>query len=172
MIIRRSQYKLKYNLFLTTAILLLFCQDALASAETLNLPVTAKVNVSCQFESDNLALNFGNYDALGSNATQPADTQVTIQTRCTRKARYYLSIDNGQYYQQGKNHMKNMRASSYLAYELYKDPNRAVVITAPLQEKSRGNNKPTKTTIYARIPPGQNVFAGDYSDILLVTLSY
>jgi spore coat protein U-like protein len=41
--------------------------------------------------------------------------------------------------------------------------------TVPLRKVNR--NRPATTTIYGRIPPGQNVSVGAYSDSVTVTIT-
>ena len=73
--------------------------------------------------------------------------------------------------------MRHDTGADRLAYNFYADPGGASV----LGDGSGGTvtrsdrvlkNKPWIVTIYGRIPPGQDVAAGSYSDTLTITINF
>lgn len=125
-------------------------------------------------------IRFGNYDPfLGT----PSDTAGTITINCTSevvKATLTLSQSStsGSF---NPRQMKGSGGADLLNYNIYTDVARTVIFgngaggTADIGLK-RPTGPPASWSrmidIYGRIPPGQNVSVGSYSDTLTVTIDW
>ena len=123
------------------------------------------------------ALSFGPYDGLsGSPATTSGNAVVTCDLAPPPIVTLELSasaVSGGFLPRQ----MRHDTGADRLAYNFYADPGGASV----LGDGSGGTvtrsdrvfkNKPWIVTIYGRIPPGQDVAAGSYSDTLTLTINF
>ncbi|MBH0192433.1 MAG: spore coat protein U domain-containing protein, partial [Nitrospira sp.] len=68
------------------------------------------------------------------------------------------------------------QGSERLNYNLYLDPGHTQIwgngTGGTLKHVSVSNNRPAIIPIFGRIPPGQDVSAGTYSDTIVVTIDY
>jgi spore coat protein U-like protein len=68
------------------------------------------------------------------------------------------------------------RGSDRLNYNLYLDPGHSQIwgdgTGGSLRYASVSNNQPVTLTIFGRIPPGQDVTVGTYSDTIVVTVNF
>ena len=113
-------------------------------------------------------VSFGNYDTL---ETQPLDGIGNISVRCDAETTFTISIGSGA----GTHTARQMASGAdILEYNLYTDPSRLTVWgddsagTVTVSETASTAEK----TIYGRVPGRQNVPAGTYTDVVLVTISY
>jgi len=117
----------------------------------------------------------------------PLDTQGRVSYRCSNrggndagrgaKGKWVvdISISRGQAgsYQR---HLQGPR--DRLLYNVYADPQRQVVWgdgtggTRVVSEHAKPNNKEVVIPVYGRIPAGQDVRAGRYTDSLIVTIDF
>lgn len=124
-------------------------------------------------------INFGAYDVF---AATPRDTSGTVTVACDRNTqrRTNITISVGPSPSSGGFNPRQMRRTSgtdRLNYNLYTSPSMSTVwgdgsagtSTVLLRRVSR--RQPEVTTIYGRIPPGQNVSVGTYSDTVTVTIT-
>jgi spore coat protein U-like protein len=136
------------------------------------LNVSAEVAPNCVIAISNLA--FGKYDPLGQNANQQLDAAAEVTMLCTRSSRAALYIDSG------RNPMGSSRTlsgtSQHIAYQLFRDADRTRQWAAGegdgLQFVSEGIHKPQQLTVYGRIPPGQEVASGVYTDVVTATVDF
>ena len=123
-------------------------------------------------------INFGNYDTFSST---PLDAVGTITVNCTgdvNKANVTLGVSSasGTF---NPRRMKRSGGSDLLDYNIYIDVTRTVIFgdgtggTSDVQVKRQGPSVPWSENIstYGRIPPGQDVSAGTYSDTLMATVN-
>lgn len=129
-------------------------------------------------------LAFGPYDVLASN---PTDTQVDVTVTCERdggprKLTLVMQVDRGR-----NGPSVNARrlarvggGTSTLDYGLYRNAARSNVVgmsigvdtlSVPISVDNKSSDT-ARLTLFGRIPPGQDVPAGDYSDSVQVTVSY
>ena len=120
------------------------------------------------------SVNFGTYDVFD---TQPNDSTGTITLNCNGAARNVaIAISHGGSLFYGLRSMN--RWFELLFYNLYLDASRTVIWgdgSGGSQMEIVGNppnNRSLPLTIFARIPPGQDVSAGSYSDTVTVTVQY
>lgn len=153
--------------------ILLACNIVIASTSTGSLPISTLVTANCSVGST--SINFGSYDPVGANATAPIRSSTSFQIACTKGANVRITLNNGL---NGGNASPTTRAMSdgnshYLSYELYSDAGYSVIwnISNPvtyIPTSSVGLSK----TVYAQIPAGQNPYAGQYSDTVLITATF
>lgn len=122
------------------------------------------------------SINFGNYDValllhndstgtitVTCNITPPPDAAIMIGP----------SPDSGIF---NPRRMKHSSISEFLNYNLFTNALRTVIWgngtqgTSTITLKNVPKNKPQTVTIYGRIPAGQDVSSGQYSDTLVVTI--
>lgn len=120
-------------------------------------------------------VNFGNYDVLFAT---PTDSTGTISVSCNPRARVTVTIgtspNSGGF---NPRQMKQIAGVDLLNYNLYRDPGRVEIWGDGTggtfsQWKNVNRNKPRVFSVYGRIPPLQNVSAGPYTDILVVTITF
>ena len=151
---------------------------ALAGSVTANLSVGASVANNCNITTT--AAAFGPYDPIVTNQASPLDSsngKVTLA--CAKGAAATIGLGVGLNAASATGTSRALidgTGTYFLSYELYNDPSHATVWTdtsggwvAPVPAPSRG---PRDFTVYGRVPAGQNVPAGTYSDTVLVTVNF
>mgnify|MGYP001587564072 CR=1 FL=1 len=122
-------------------------------------------------------LNFGAYDVFSAT---PRDTAGTVTVACDRNPPTDVTVSIGPSPTSGGFQPRRMRHATLpdrLDYNLFTAPSMGTVwgdgsagtSTAFLRKVNR--NRPVTATIYGRIPPGQNVSVGAYTDMLTVTIT-
>lgn len=115
-----------------------------------------------------VGINFGSYDPL---LQQNLDSTGTVDVSCDAATTYSIALSPGR----GVYTSRAMANGSHeLLYNLYTSVAHATVWgdgiagTATLDASGMGNEH----TVYGRIPAGQNAFSGNYSDTIVVTLTF
>jgi spore coat protein U-like protein len=120
------------------------------------------------------SINFGNYDVF---STVPVDSTGTIQILCDVTAPHVV-ISIGPSQNSGRfnpRQMKHLSSSHLLSYNLYTDAGRTVIWgdgtggTSTVTQKAT-KNTPLNITLFGRIPPGQDAYAGSYGETVTVTI--
>jgi spore coat protein U-like protein len=133
----------------------------------------------CQGCTMNAApINFGNYDVF---STTPLDAVGTITINCGRRVRRAtVTLNQGLYGTFNPRRMKRSGGTDLLDYNVYTDVTRTAIFGDGSGGSSRVFvNRPgpanrdwsANISMYARIPPSQNVSAGTYSDTLTATVT-
>lgn len=111
---------------------------------------------------------FGNYDVFSS---QPLDGAGNIGVNCSPGASYTLSLSTG-----GGSYSQRELAGStqILYYNLYTSASRSVVWGDGIGGTGTvsGSGESANHTVYGRIPAGQNLPVGSYSDTIIVTVTF
>jgi spore coat protein U-like protein len=111
---------------------------------------------------------FGTYEP---SAPLPLDAAGTIQFSCTSPALVTISTGSS-----GTYAVRTMRSGdSTLGYNLYTHANRNQVwgdSTGGTAVRNVGVGSRQSVPIFGRIPPSQDVAAGEYSDTLMVTFNF
>jgi spore coat protein U-like protein len=142
-----------------------------AATATSSMTVNATVSANCSITTT--AVTFpAAYDPIGANATGPADGTGTIAVTCTKGAGTSIALDLGSNASGTQPRMKGP-GSDYLAYVLYSDSGRTTAWSGvtrgiPVATSKASQNFP----VYARIPGGQDVSVGSYTDTVTATLNY
>jgi len=123
------------------------------------------------------SLDFAAYDVF---ATPPRDATGTVTVSCDQSPPPDVLISVGPSPTSGGFHPRQMRqapGADRLNYNLFTNAGMSAIWgdgssgTSTVFLKNVKKNRPTVTTIYGRIPPGQDVSVGIYSDILTVTIT-
>ena len=143
-----------------------------AATSSAPIEVTAEVVSNCVIATSNLA--FGQYDPLAGNSTQHLDAAANVTMVCTRATSAALSLDSGR---NSNGATRTLAGSSQrVSYQLYRDSGRTQEwgggAAGSLQFVSEGVHKPQQVTLYGRIPPGQEVPSGIYSDVVMATVDF
>jgi spore coat protein U-like protein len=170
MILRRTFYLLVAALVLAT--------PAGAATASATMTVTATVIATCTISSGNLA--FGNYDAVGTNATVPLVGTATIRATCTQGAAATVDIDAGLNPSgTGNAQQRRMKGTgtNYLAYGIYSDAAHSQAwgtktSGTTVSVTGAGGTTPVSLTAYGSVPSAQNVPVGTYTDSVAVTINY
>lgn len=151
---------------------------ALAATATGNMPVSATITDSCTISPQ--PLNFG---SIEMPMTTPVDAQTTIVINCDIvPAIANITISAGLYPNRGRVNLRAMALpnanendpSNHLAYQLFQDSSRTFEISFNSVWDVReqfGSAKPT-IPLYGRVPTDQRSRPGNYTDTLVVTLTY
>ncbi|MBH1970774.1 spore coat protein U domain-containing protein [Moraxellaceae bacterium AER2_44_116] len=114
------------------------------------------------------SVNFGSYDIFSNIAL---DSTGNIDVVCDANMNYKITLSTGAGTYSSR---KMLYATSWLNYNLYIDAAMTSVWgdgtlgTAVINDKSRSRSY----AIYGRIPARQNVYAGSYSDSLIVSVYF
>lgn len=128
-----------------------------------------------------LSIHFGSYNVFSPNPTDSTGT-LTLNCEDVAKAELKLSASStsGTF---NPRKMKQSGGTDFLDYNIFTDAGRSVIFgdgTGSTQtltvHKPPGIPKKapwsTNITLYGRIPPGQDVSAGSYSDTLTITVDW
>jgi spore coat protein U-like protein len=131
--------------------------------------VTANLSTTCSVATTNLA--FGTYDPLivnNAGAGTDLDAQATITVTCSTATATVVWITPG-------TAGRTMTGPGNLSYELYSDDTRTVPWGATQTDAvqvSVPNGVATQVPVYGRVPRGQNVPVGAYSQTVTVTVNF
>ena len=132
-------------------------------------PFTARADVQPQCRLTTATdLDFGSVPGL---LAANRDQISTISTTCTYRTAWQIGLDNGQH---GLRRMTGV-GSYAVNYELYRDIARSLRWgnTLNTDTLSGSGTAATQTvTIYGRVPPQTAVAAGNYSDVVTVTVTF
>jgi spore coat protein U-like protein len=149
---------------------------ALAGTATSNLSVTATVSNNCT--SATVAMAFGAYDPVSAHASSDLDGTGTVTVTCTKNASTTITLGQGSNADTGSTDAAPLRrlkvGSNYLSYGLYSDSGRSTVWgnTSGTGKAHTGTGTATDMTVYGRIPWGQNVPTGSYTDTVVATVNF
>jgi len=122
-------------------------------------------------------VNFGAYDVF---VATPYDSTGTVTVSCDQAPPVDVTIAIGPSGTSGGFNPRQMRSASSpdrLNYNLFVNAGRSTVWgdgaagTSTVLLKNVKKNRPEVVTIFGRIPPGQDVSVGSYSDSLTVTIT-
>ena len=158
-----------------------FTVPAYSTTITEKMNVSADINASCIMS--NTDLDFGEYNAIGVNATQDLLATATITTTCTPGATGVVTMGQGEhvFYCISNNcirRMANSEETSHLTYQIYTDAGYSVVWNHnPGDMRSvanvTGSGASQDLTVYGKVRKNQKtVVAGSYTDKVNITLSY
>lgn len=147
-----------------------------------NIQVQANVAQTCTISAG--SLNFGNYDPVSDHATNPLDATTTLSIACTKGASgVTVSLSLGGHFSGSQRRMEGP-TGDLLNYDLYQpasgNPDDNCAYTTPW---SNGANAFTPTATWngatalsfkvcGRVPGGQNVEAGTYTDTVVAEVHF
>lgn len=148
-----------------------FGSGANAATTTTTFQVSANVIKACSVSANNLS--FGDYDPTSST---PLDVTTTITVLCTLGTSFSVGLDEGDGSGASVTSRLMTNGGSTLNYGLYQNAGRStnwgnsVGSDTPAAQNALalGND----LTVYGRVPEGQNVAQGTYTDDVTVTVTY
>ena len=147
--------------------------SAASPAETASvaLRVTASVQANCRISVSDLS--FGVYDPLLTNAQSSLDATAALTVSCTRGTSASVLVDGGSS-GAGAPSRQMTSGAQKLSYQIYSDSSRSTVWSpgSRLGINIRSAGSPGRFEVYGRIPPGQVVLAGSYSDRVTATVEF
>lgn len=151
-----------------TALALFACLSntpaAYAATATTTFNVTATVPTSC-------SVSAGGDLAFGSYTGTQIDAATTVSVTCTNSTTYNVGLNNGANYSVPNRRMK-ANTSDYLNYGLYSDGGRTTAWDDTTTVAGTGNGSAQSLNVYGRLPAGQALFTGSYTDLITVTVTY
>jgi len=146
-----------------------------SGSSTGNLNVSTTVNQICATSSP--TLDFGTYYPITTNATSSLDSATTITISCAFDQSLTLGFDlgaNALASHCGASPQRCMaNGSNYLMYNIYATTSGRSSDspwTSPVPETISGGT--ATVNIYGRVPGGQDVAVGSYSDSIVATVYY
>lgn len=140
--------------------------------QSAQLQVSAHVVRSCLISVS--PIDFGNYDSLVVNKTQPLDSDTLLQVQCSKGIGAKIDLDTGANAQGTARHMA--AGGEYLAYEIYQSSAHAQVWGSGTQSRTiQAMSSPGAIQgigAYGRIAAGQYVTPADYTDTVTITLNF
>ena len=171
----------KYLKILTLSAMLIsnvsFTVPAYSTTITEKMNVSADINASCIMS--NTDLDFGEYNAIGVNATQDLLATATITTTCTPGTIGSVKMDNGKHpsskvSRRRGGYNRNMASgSSKLKYEIYLNEGLTFVWNFIQYKTVIASGTSEDLPVYAKVFKNQlDAAAGSYTDIINITLTY
>lgn len=152
---------------MTAVVWVLFAPLAHAASGVVLLDVRAHVISNCRIDVTDMA--FGSYDPLLANSNSDLDGTANLRVMCTKNARATVLLSE----------TGSARALSFgdqrIRYEIFSDAQRTNIMAAQsrgLQFDFLGASSPRELKVYGRIPAGQVVTAGRYTDTVLATVDF
>lgn len=153
-------------LMVIPAVALLMGGAAAAQTRTAQFAVRAQVVADCQITAQDL--NFGTYSTAAA-----ATGSTPLNLRCTPGSAATVSLDGGT---SGNPQQRVMQGPGDLNYQLYRDAAlQDPIDTSGAAFQLQGSDNTGETvvyTVYGQVPSGQLVPAGNYVDIIRVTVQY
>jgi spore coat protein U-like protein len=121
---------------------------------------------------------FGTYDGVVANASTTLNATATIISTCTSGAAAQITMNAGAYEGSVSTDVPVRRmtagTSEYLVYQVYSDVSRKTIWgnSDPTGVSFTGTGAPQTLTVYGSIPSAQIVPEGEYSDQIIVTITY
>jgi spore coat protein U-like protein len=163
-------------LTLAGAALLFTAHSAVAGSKGTTFNVSSSVAANCTISATDL--NFGAYDPVVANKTTALDVNTTVSVLCTKGSTgVNVGLDLGTHTAAGNRFMSN--GSDSLQYELYSNSAGGTVwsnagaglVTWPVFGPI-GAGAGTPHTVFGRIPAGQDVSIGSYTDVVTATVNF
>lgn len=132
--------------------------------------VSASISPECNLSTADI-LDFGQFPGLpGPEVTASAAINMT----CRLGTPWRMSLGNGLHAQGATRRMSN-GSGAFARYELYRD----AAMTLPFgqtvnvdQQAGTGTGSNQSVTVYGRVPAAQSLTPGNYSDQVVVTVTY
>jgi len=149
-------------------------ERASALTATDNLAVSATVIATCTIVA--APVNFGTYDVT---AVTPTDATGTVTITCSNGAAVYVTLGQGSNPGAGSTDPAPARQMSAggtdrIGYGLFSDAGHTTTWgnTQATGLTATGNGAAQALSVFGRIPAGQGVASGAYTDSVLATVNY
>lgn len=149
------------------------CTTGGSAGVSTTFPFTATANVPnhCQF---NTVTNLAFSNVVGSISANQDQTS-TIGLTCTLRTPWQLGLNNGQNASGNIRRMRLGATANYVNYELYRNAGRTLRWGNTLDTDTltgTGSGLTQTIDVFGRVPPPQTVPAGDYKDVITVTMTF
>jgi len=166
--------KLVFCFIVAGALLTRSREPAQAATATANLSVSATINNNCTITT--AAVGFPAYDPIVTHAAAPDDsTSGSVTITCTKGSATTIGLGLGANASGSQMRMLN-GTTNFLNYALYQDSGHATLwgnsgagLLSPVAAPSKA---PRTFTVYGRIPAGQDLPAGTYTDTVVATVNF
>ena len=152
--------------------LLLAAATATAATSTTTFSVTGTVVPTCTVSA--AALNFG--AAIPNPINSNVDAQSTVTATCSTGAPYTIALNAGTGAGATFAARRMTSGGNTLVYSLFSDPGRATIwgdgTAGSNMANGSGSGAAQAITVYGRIPSGQTVPTGTYTDTITVTITF
>jgi len=151
--------------------------SAHAGSSSANLNVSASVAANCTISTAALAFS---YDPVVANAASGADSLATgsVTVQCTKGDTVSVALNFGQNVT-GTTQRRVKSGSNYLSYNLFTDSTYATIWADGTSSSSALSYGPfassttaITTTVFGKMPKGQDAPVGAYSDTVLATVNF
>lgn len=146
--------------------------QALTKSATLN--VAASVSLRCTIAT--APINFGTYDPYGNNALNPLDAVGGVSLNCSAGSNVDVRLGQGSFPAPGSTNANPRRrlgsGADRLDYNLYEDAAYTTVWDNVAKGLKGGKTFPVVIPVYGRVPEGQNVPIGTYTDSVVATVFF
>jgi spore coat protein U-like protein len=174
----RFNYMLRRFAFASILLIASSAAPAMAGSASADLTTSASVTANCTISTS--ALAFGAYDPVSANASSALDGTGSVSTICTNGSSAAIRLGQGSNADASSTddtpvrRLKHATTNDYLSYALYQEAARTTVWgnTTATDVGITGSGIEQTNTIYGRIPAGQNVPAGNYSDTVTATVDF
>ena len=146
--------------------------SAQAATATSNLNVSANVAANCSI-STTQQLTFGSYDHISTNASNPLESTGKVNVACTTGSTSpSISLGEGASYDAIETTRRLTDGTNFLKYKLYQEDSFTTEWNDTNKVDAISDGTPVEYTVYGRIAANQNVPVGNYSDTVVVTVSF
>lgn len=152
-----------------------------ASSPAVGLAISASVAAKC-IVSSTAEVAFGPYDPITTNSSAGADLDTTgsVGIKCTPGNGASISLDSGSNASVNQRRMIGPSGSSsqFLLYNLYTDSPGGTAWgngsngASPLTISASTNASERTFTVHGRVPKGQDVNTGSFSDTVQATVNF
>lgn len=160
------------TLFILVAAVMLLSLASFGQTATGNLSVSANVQPACSVNAGG-TMAFGTYDPL-SGTDHDATGQINLT--CTFGADAAIKLDQGGHDGGGSLAAPDRRmlgnTADFLDYQLFSDSSRVTEWEGSTGVPYTGDGTAEDVTVYGRIPAGQLVPQGNYTDSVTITVTY
>ncbi|MCF7222654.1 Csu type fimbrial protein [Marilutibacter chinensis] len=149
------------------------CTSGGGGGGTASFPFTASATVpdSCTIDSATV-LDFG---TVAGPVDGDIDQTSTITMTCTARTPWDVALDNGQNASGLVRRMRLGATADHVEYELYRDAARTQrwgATPGADTVQGTGTGAVQSLSVHGRVPAVQSVPAGDYADVVTVTVTY
>jgi len=135
-------------------------QTHAAFSTPVNVAVSANVASNCVMTAG--SVGFGAYDPLVTHASTNLDQTGSVSVACVKGTSANIGLGNGSNYSSGR---RMTNGTDFLNYDLYTTAARNTVWDTTNRVNYVAATKNSSTlTIYGRVPSGQDVGTGSYTD--------
>ena len=154
------------------------CTSITSGSKNIAFTTTAIISANC-----NVSTTVMNFGSASTTISSNIDSTATITAQCSNTTPYSISLDNGTNVSGSQRRIRLGATGNYINYSLYTDAARSVSWLATTTTTSctggastcalgTGTGANQNVTVYGRVPPQTAPAAGNFSDTVLITVTY